>query len=142
MLYPISRGNLIQWYKNGSVIKIFDHSYNNSFESLQIMMDQALQTSTNNLVIFTPIRECKDTETIYKDINNFIENNKIQAFIYDPNDEFPWTNPYLKKFNDKKVLFNAVIKLMDKDLSIFIKGANSLKMLTVVLDLLEYLGNE
>jgi hypothetical protein len=141
MLYPISRGNLIQWYlKNGAVIKIFDHSYNNSFESLKLMMDQAL-TSSNNLVIFTPIRECKGTETIYKDINNFIENNKINAFIYDPNHEFPWTNPYLKKFNDKKVLFNEVIKLMDKDLSIFIKGANSLKMLTVVLDLLEYLGN-
>ena len=141
MLYPLSRGNHIQWQLNNNIINIFDHSYNNSFESLIMMVHQLMDQEGTNILIFTPIRECKHPEEKYKILIDLINDHKIMSFIYDPKNEFQQTSPYLRKFADKTQLSESIINLMDQDINIFIKGANSLKMMDVVLNLLEYLGN-
>ena len=139
MLFPLSRGNVIQWKINDKVIYIHDHSYNSGADSLIKMLATAEQ---NCLFIFTPLRECSETHEIYTFLGDFIKTNSLTGWVFDPQNEL--SNYKFNTFQNKKLLLEKIIQWIEnqkQDGHIFIKGANSLKMITIVEDLIQWLGN-
>ncbi len=137
MFFPLSRGNIIEWKINGIVITIHDHSYNSGAQSLLNMLDNH---DKNAIFIFTPLRECHGTQAIYEAIAQKTPGHR--CWVFDPHHEltnFPWNN-----FQDKAPLMGKIIdwiQQQNQDGHIYIKGANSFKMITLVEDVLQWLGN-
>jgi hypothetical protein len=136
----LGRGNLIEWKLNNKIINIYDHSYNSDFSSLLNMFHQSQTIEGNNIIIFTPLRECADVQDKYYQLSCLINKN-FQYLFYNPHHE---PINFFHQFNTKDNLTDYIISQLNQlseTINIFIKGANSFGMIDIVINLLEFLGN-
>jgi hypothetical protein len=148
--YPISRGNRIEiQMKPNFLVVIHDHSYNSSYESLLIMFQQ---NKSDAIFVFTPLKEIASIQEKYININNVIEKKKQQEnsyflfFVPDPSKEVGSDIILNGAINTYEQTHEAVVNSIltfiqeksskEKQLEIFIKGANSFNMYKIVLQLL------
>jgi hypothetical protein len=142
MFFPLSRGNCIQWQLNNKKIYIYDHSYNSGASSLLTMMENTHGVGGVKVFVFTPLKECANPQEVFDTISNLTHKNNLIGKVYDPNGElidYPWDN-FSSQDDLLKNLINF-ISLQTEDVHVFIKGANSFKMIKIVGGLIQWLGN-
>ena len=140
MFFPLSRGNCIQWQLNNKKIYIYDHSYNSGASSLLTMMENTPRGVS--VFVFTPLKECANPQEVFDAIGALTHKKNLIGKVYDPHGQlvdYPWDN----FSNQDELLKNLIdfISLQNEDVHVFVKGANSFKMIKIVGGLLQWLGN-